>query len=193
MSILLGMVVLWSVYVVAQRVFPEQTLIPVFAVTLIAGWPQFLFISRSITNDVLATAVAALILAILTNIGQPKRFFWLGILTSLALLTKLTVVFTFGTVLFGWLLEFIVYSEKRWKYGKMLLIIGIIWLVTGLVMRLHPTIWTNVQFSLADFKGMASGSNTLAYWQQVYTWTISSGWANGRSCNWLSRSSSLLV
>lgn len=176
-SILLGLTVLWSAFVVARRLFPEQLFIAVLAVTLIAGWPQFLFISRGITNDVLATAVAALILAILTNTGNPKRFFWLALLSSLALLTKLTVAFTVGIVLLIWLLEWIVYADKRRKYGQMLLIIGGVWLATGSLMRLDPTIWAHLQFSFSDFTGGASGSNSPAYWQQVYLWTIHSGWA----------------
>ena len=177
LSILLGLTVLGSTFVVARRLFPEQLFIAVLAVTLIAGWPQFLFISRGITNDVLATAVAALILALLTNIGNPKRFFWLALLSSLALLTKLTVAFTVGIVLLVWLLEWIVYADKRRQYGQMLLIIGGVWLATGLLMRLNPTIWANLQFSFSDFTGGASGSTSPAYWQQVYLWTIRSGWA----------------
>lgn len=188
-SVLLGLTVLWSAFVVARRLFPEQLLIAILAVTLIAGWPQFLFISRGITNDVLATAVAALILAILTNNGHPKRFFWLAFLSSLALLTKLTVAFTAGIVLFVWLLEFIIYADKRRKYGQMLLIVGMVWLVTLLVVRSNPTIWSNLQFSFSDFTGNASGSNSPAYWQQVYLWTISSGWA---WFGWLSVAAPLL-
>lgn len=177
-SISLGLVVLWATYVVARRLFPEQFIVALTAVTLIAGWPQFLFLSRAITNDSLATALAVAILVLLTQVGKPGRFAPAALLAALAFLTKLSVAFTLGMVLAVWLLELLFVAGEKRPYGRALLWCGVIWAGLALLVRLHPVLWQHWQFSLQDFSGShRSALAQAAYWQQVYVWSLSSGWA----------------
>lgn len=176
-SILLGLVVLWGAAVVAVRVFPDEPVVALLAVTLIAGWPQFIFLSRSISNDMSATACAVAVLAILTDVGKPQRFAWAAFVAALAFLTKLSVAFTVGMVMAAWLVELLFLAEKRGRYGRPFLQMMVVFLALGLLVRFQPVIWANWQISLSDFSGNAAPVQQAAYWQQVYAWTQSSGWA----------------
>ena len=67
--------------------------------TLVAGWPQFLFLSRAISNDGLALALGAVVLATLVADGRPRRFAWAALPAALAVLAKLSLLFAVGVVL----------------------------------------------------------------------------------------------
>lgn len=64
-SVLLGLTVVWATMATSHLLFPQFPMIALVAGVWIAGWPQFLFLSRAINNDVLATALAAITLAVL--------------------------------------------------------------------------------------------------------------------------------
>jgi len=177
LSILLGLVILWATYVVARQLFPGQVVVALTAVTLIAGWPQFVFLSRAISNDSLATALAVTILLLLTQVGQPRRFVPAALLSALAFLTKLSVAFTVGMVLAVWLLELLFLADEKRPYWRALFWSGVCWAGLALIVRLHPVLWEHWQFSMQDFSGSRSAILQPAYWQQVYVWTLNSGWA----------------
>jgi hypothetical protein len=178
LSVLAGLVTLVGSYVIGRCLFPQEPYAAPLAATLVAGWPQFLFISRAISNDGLATALAVMVLVLLSGgIGKPHRLPWAALLSVLALLTKLSVAFTVPIVAVVWLVEWrFVASEKRpywWALGWM----ALIWLGTAVLLRFQPTLWGNWQYSFREFSGIVAEASLLAYWQQVYVWTLSSGWA----------------
>ncbi len=176
-SILLGLMMLWATAVIATRVFPGAAWVPLLAVTLVAGWPQFIFLSRAITNDSLATALALIVLVLLTDVGKPQRFIWAALVAALAFLTKLSVAFTVGLVLAAWGVEFLFLAEERPRYLRPLLSMTAVYFGLGLLTRLQPMIWHNWTVSMADFAGANISVFDPAYWQQIYVWTLSSGWA----------------
>jgi dolichyl-phosphate-mannose--protein O-mannosyl transferase len=177
LSILLGLATLIVAHLVAARLYPQNRVIPLLAMTLVAGWPQFLFISRAISNDTMATAVAVLVLLVLTDVGKPRRFYLAALLTVLAFLTKLSVAFTVGVVLLVWVAEYASSGEKKRPYLRALSGMVAIWFLAILLVNLSPPLRLGLQQSVDDFAGLHWGVNSLAYWQQVYVWTINSGWA----------------
>lgn len=185
LSILLGLLMLWGTARLAGRVFPNEPLISLLAVTLVAGWPQFIFLSRAITNDSLATALAIVVLVILTDVGKPGRFVWAALAAVLAFLTKLSVAFTVGMVLIVWVVEmlFQIGEQKRYlrpyllSYLRPLPVMIVAFIGLALLLRFQPVLWRHWLLSVSDFSGSADAYLQLAYWQQVYAWTQSSGWA----------------
>ncbi len=176
-SILLGLVVLLVTYYVARRIFPEQEIVAITAVTVLAVWPQFLFMSRAITNDSLATALGVIVLAILLRVGHPMRFPLATLIATFAFLTKLSVAFALGVVFAVWLVEVLFFAEEKRPYVRALFFSGGILLGFVLILRLNPILWTKWQYSTGDFSSNRLEIGQLSYWQQVYTWSLSSGWA----------------
>jgi len=93
LSILMGAGTIWCTYAIAHRLFPQPSWLAPAAAALNAFNPQFIFISASINNDVLATLLAALSLWLLVCIVQDGPAVWrlgvLGVVLGLAALTKL--------------------------------------------------------------------------------------------------------
>jgi hypothetical protein len=177
LSISAGLVVLACTYLIAFRVSGENQVVALVAATIVAGWPQFIFIHRAISNDPAATALAAAVLATLMFIGEPRRFVAAGILAALALLTKLTVAFTLPLVLLVWFMEFRFYPEKRPAYVRVVAFCLIIWTGVLALLWLQPALRSNLQYLFGEVAGVHPGAYLPAYWQQVYVWTLSSGWA----------------
>jgi hypothetical protein len=176
-SIFAGLIVLVCTYVIAHHLFPGNQLTPLVAATIIAGWPQFVFIHRALSNDPAATALAAAVLAILVFVGKPRRFIAAAALASLALLTKLTTAFTLPVILVAWFVEFWLYPDRRRGYRQVLWFCLMIWAGLILLLWFEPTLRGNWQYVLNDVAGVRPSANLPAYWQQVYVWTLSSGWA----------------
>ena len=177
LSIGLGLALLWACYDVARRVFPGQEDTAVLSMTLAAGWPQFVYLSRAISNDVLATALAAGILIVLLQVGRPNRFIGAAALSALAVLTKLSVLFTVGAVLGGWLLEVIILRERKSLYFRALLGCLAVWGIVGTIVMAQPTLRENWRLSAGGFTAVSPKVSTIAYWQDVLKLTLSSGWA----------------
>ena len=93
LSVLMGAGTVLCTYAVAARLFPRQKWIAAAAAALNAFTPQFLFLSASINNDVLATLLSAVCLWLLVCIIQDgstlRKSLALGIVVGLAALTKL--------------------------------------------------------------------------------------------------------
>jgi hypothetical protein len=173
----LGAVVVWGSYMFARRLLPQQPLAPILAAVLVAGWPQFLFLSRSINNDGLATALAVGVLIVLSNIGRPWRYVAACLLVLLALLTKVSVGFVLGAVVILWLAEWWAFRAERPLYVRSGLV-GTAVLLAGLALIwLNPTLQNHFFRSARAFSGIAPAANTLAYWGDVLEQTGSSGWA----------------
>lgn len=176
-SLLLGLTVLGATFIVARRVFPEQRIVAFTAVTLLALWPQFIFMSRAITNDALATALVVIVLVLLLQIGHPYRFPIATLIASLAFLTKLSVTFALGVVFLVWLIEVWWVAREKRPYFYALFTSGVIVILLGFIVRMNPVLWANWQYSATDFSLGRSDILQPLYWQQVYVWTLSSGWA----------------
>lgn len=176
LSMGLGAATLWATYVVAQQVFPTQEAVAVMAATLVAGWPQFLYMSRAINNDVLAMALAAATLAVLLKDGRPNRFVTAAALAGLAVFTKLSMSFVVGAVCVAWLLEFSRRRPRR-PYVRAMLIGIALWTGEVLLLWLHPTLRLHVQQSALSFSTIPAAAWTWSYWRDVFLLTLSSGWA----------------
>jgi len=98
-SILLGLLTLLATYRLALTVSPSDDILALTATGFLAFIPQFTFITGYITNDNLADLMSTLcLLAYAALITRPnargnRQVFGAGLLVSLALLTKLSLLF----------------------------------------------------------------------------------------------------
>lgn len=176
-SIGLGLTLVGASYHLARRLMPEWPLLAVFAAMLVAGWPQIAYLSRAITNDALATALAVMVLMVAAEIGKPKRFPLLALLSSLALLSKVTVGFVIAVVVIVWFLEFRQHRKQRLVYIVAILVSIVVWLATAVLLVYHPLLSKHLAISNAAFSRMSADVKTLSYWKEFFTMTLSSGWA----------------
>ena len=176
LSIILSGLVVWSTIQITRYLVPEQTETAVIAGLIVAGWPQFVYFSRSINNDILATALALLILVGLLNVGKPNRYPLLAFLSTLALLTKLTTAFTIVVLLIAWSLEAWQQRKNLQPYLKNLALCIIIWSIAGLFIFFQPTINQNVTYGLNYLSWFPERIKTSIYWLDVAKMTLSSGW-----------------
>jgi hypothetical protein len=94
-SITLGVITLWAVYRGAITLFPQRPELALLAVGLTAFNPMFLFISASVNNDNLVTALNSVIIWQTTAMVVQRRFLaWrsllIAVLITLAALSKLS-------------------------------------------------------------------------------------------------------
>lgn len=177
-GIALGVAVLWAADRAAHFLQPEGETTRQLALLLLAGWPQFLFMSRAVSNDTLATALGAVVLALLLDVGRPNRYGWLAWLACLAVLTKITMVFLPGVLLVAFLIEsLVVYRAQARAYVRPGLILSGLFLALAALLWLHPTLRSHLQLSELSFGDVGGATQTLAYWGRVFTLTMSSGWA----------------
>jgi len=176
LSILLGLATVWAAAHLARRIQPDHPLAPVVAATLIAGWPQFLFISRAINNDVLATALAGVLLIVLCEVGRPRRYVWASLLACLIILSKLTMLFAAVVVALAYALEFTAARERRREY----ILPGLLsLLVFGMLIAFiawQPTIRYHFSLTQTVFNRMRPDALALPYWLNVLQLTLSSSW-----------------
>lgn len=177
LSILLGAVTVVGSFALSLQFFPRKPEAAILAGMLAAGWPQLAYLSRAISNDALASALAILTLLVLSQTGQPRRFIVLAILTSLAVLTKISVTFVVGVVIAAWLIEFAVFKNERPAYLRGLVLAAIIWLATIILLTVHPVLRDHLRSSSSSFSGFSEQVLTLSYWQNFFVLTLSSGWA----------------
>lgn len=119
-STLLGAWTVWLTGSLALALWPRQSAVALLAMAFVGFLPQFLFLSSSVTNDVAAVVLSALIMLALArflhttqmmgNAQQPtethpyRRALWLGLLLGLAVLAKvnsLLLVLPLAAVLVG--------------------------------------------------------------------------------------------
>ncbi|MCS6826241.1 MAG: hypothetical protein NZ553_06490 [Caldilinea sp.] len=175
-SVLLGLAVVWATLATAHLLFPQFPTIVLVAGVWIAGWPQFLFLSRAINNDVLATALASITLAMLLRVGKPNRYPALAALSALAVLTKVTMLFVVGAVAAVWTLEFVRFSLQRRALVRSAVAMLIVWSATATLVHLTPTIRANFWSSARTFSAIREQVFQIEYWLEVGRLTLSSGW-----------------
>lgn len=177
-AILMGLVTLWAAHQTVGRFFPGDATSASVAAILAAGWPQFVFMSRAISNDTPATALAAIVLTILLNVGRPRRFFWASFIACLAVLTKFTMLFTLGAVASTGLLEWFTTPSRRAEYGRQGLLAGLPVLALALLLALQPTLRLHVEQTLQSFAAVNPAALTISYWLEVLRLSLSSGYAH---------------
>jgi Dolichyl-phosphate-mannose-protein mannosyltransferase len=175
-SIVLGGVTVWASYVISRRLLPRQPKVALLAALLTAVWPQFLFLSRALNNDSLATALAVATLLILLDVQRPQRFGWAALLAVLALFTKLSVAFTAVAVLLVWGLEFLLAGSQRKQYGRSLLPVLVLFAAGFMLLFFTPTLWQHFRQSSNAFATPAAAVGEWRYWRDVLQLTASSGW-----------------
>jgi 4-amino-4-deoxy-L-arabinose transferase-like glycosyltransferase len=167
-SVALGALFIWAAVQIAHTLQPDHPDTALLAGILLAGWPQFLFMYRTISNDQLATTLAVLgLLAILR-----QRLPMAALLCALAVATKLTTLFTLGVL--GVALLYLLWQQRqRWLPIQLFLITGIV--IAPLI--LHPTTRLHLQQSLRRFSDQQPDGATFAYWQDVFVTSLASGYA----------------
>lgn len=176
LSIFFGGVVVWASFAVANHLWPTQPLVGLLAALLTAVWPQFIYLSRSLNNDALATALAVLILLILLNVKQPRRFAGAMALAVLAVFTKLSVLYTVGAVLTVWALEFWYQPARRPHYLRAFIVCLALLSGAFLLLYLTPPLWRHFNQGSGSFAAVNEQARAWSYWQEVLKLTASSGW-----------------
>ncbi|HIE56243.1 MAG TPA: DUF2142 domain-containing protein [Chromatiaceae bacterium] len=176
-SIALGLVAVPGAYILSRRLYPDEQIVGALAALLTAGWVQFVALSQGINNDVLATALAIITLLVLVQTGRPRRFVVAAFIASLAVLTKITMLFTIGAVLSVWIAEVMYLKPAKRPHFKALLLSLLIWSGTFLLISQHPVLRENLRISTGAFTAVTDSVITWDYWQQVFQLTLSSGWA----------------
>lgn len=175
-SILLGLASVLAAAAITRHLLPESAWAPAIAATLIAGWPQFLFMSRAINNDVLATALAAIVLIILLDVWRPRRFAAAGAFACLAMFAKLTMIFTAIVVVMVYGVEFVTAKARRREY----IFWGLIGLIPAAILAAaiiwQPTLRQHFDLAQAVFSETQPDALTLPYWLDALRLTLSSGW-----------------
>lgn len=176
-SVLGGLAVVGATMGIAYSLWAKSALAAVVAGLWVAGWPQFLFLSRAISNDSLATALAVGVLAWLVCDSRPQRFVGLALLSVLAVLTKVTMLFVVAVVAAGWLLElWHTPGQRRALWRSALPMLGI-WGGTLLLVQWTPVLRDHFGSSTRSFSALHERIFLLEYWIEVLRLTLSSGWA----------------
>jgi hypothetical protein len=175
-SILLGLVSVLGAYRITRKIAPSFPLAATISMTLVAGWPQFLFISRAINNDALAVALSVGVLIVLLEIGKPYRFILASILTALATLSKLTMAFSVSTVVLAFALEMAASRERSAYVRAAIVSVGVFGLL-GALLLFQPTLRSHIEWSQATMVGINPAARTVTYWLDVLHASIQSGWA----------------
>jgi hypothetical protein len=91
-SVLLGTVSVWATYLIARTLFPSRRKLALGSLAVSAFWPQLLFLSSVVTNDVMVTACGSLVLLFLAKILAHSASLWdllgLGVSLGAGLLSK---------------------------------------------------------------------------------------------------------
>jgi hypothetical protein len=176
LSILLWGMMMAAVYGITWLLWPESFRARLIAVTLLVGWPQFLFMSRAINNDALAVPLVAITLALLLKVGSPQRLIWATIVATLAILSKFTVAFGLIVVAAAWLMETISFPQKRTAYLRVgLVMIVIICALAGLL-YFQPVLNEHINAVTDATSSRNPESGQLDYWLRVLALTMESGY-----------------
>ena len=128
-SVILGTITVFFTYRLSWYAFPTDRWSRLLATALVATIPQFTFISASLSNDNMITAVSAaalFYLAVLSRRGRGPGIFWwhwvgFGLLLGLAALSKLQGLGLLPLTAFTFLL--LAVRQKEWRtalHGAML-------------------------------------------------------------------------
>ncbi len=197
-SILLGVLTIVCTYAVGRSLAPRWLAVAPLSAALVAFNPQFLFISASVSNDNLVTAICAagvwLCLRIAVSQSRPRWrwFFVLGLLVGLAALSKLS-----GLLLGGFALVALTIAAWRLRSWRLWLESGAVVVAVALLVA-GWWYWRNWQlyadplglsgmFALLPARTEAAGPAELwalapGVWRS--TWAVF-GWFNVKVDDWV--------
>jgi hypothetical protein len=116
-SIGLGLVTVLCVYANTRLIAPTTPYVALLAAGLLAFNPMFLFISASINNDNLVTALSGIVIYLMLRMLQDgfdnRRSVWLALLVALATLTKLSALVLVPVVVLAAL--WVAYRDNEWR------------------------------------------------------------------------------
>lgn len=140
-SIMLGCITISAVYACARELQPRRLWVAVLSAALTAFNPMFLFISASVNNDNLVTALNSLILwqmlVMLRKGISLRRTLLIGVLLGLTALSKLSGLVLLPVIVLAMLYVFFTSRRPSFKtnylqlVGSLLTIMGLIVLVAG--------------------------------------------------------------
>ena len=177
-SVMFGLVSLLVAGRLARRMAPESPDAALIAMILVAGWSQFLFMSRAINNDTLAVALSVGVLAILVNVGKPGRYVLASGLAVLAILAKVTTIFVIAAIAFAWVSEMVISANTRerrrllWAGLNSIVLFGLL----GLLLWVQPTLRAHLEGSQGTIRSISPQTLTPIYWLNVLKMTFQSGW-----------------
>ncbi|HSM55187.1 MAG TPA: glycosyltransferase family 39 protein [Candidatus Sulfomarinibacteraceae bacterium] len=178
LSLVAGASTIWATYVIAGRLYPHIEAVGVAAATLVAGWPQYVFMSRAISNDVLAAALAALVLVVLlVDIGQPRRYLYAGVLAALAILTRLNMAFVLAPLAIAFALELTRAGKRLRRHLLWGALAAVPLLLAAALIVWHPTLRDHLRLTSLFFQDVRPEALQLRYWLDVAGLTLQSGWA----------------
>lgn len=163
-------------YCITRRVMPQQKLAALLALTLLAGWPQFLFMSRAINNDALSIPLSILVLWLLLDIGKPNRFIWATLFACLAVLSKFTTIYLLIMLLLVIPAEIWFTPINRKSYLASTLLSLAILLGTVLLITQHPVLSEHTNYTFRVTSKISDNASNWSYWGDVVQLTLSSGW-----------------
>jgi 4-amino-4-deoxy-L-arabinose transferase-like glycosyltransferase len=142
LSILMGMGTIWVTYQTTRQVFPSEPLLALAASGLVSFIPQYTFISASVNSDNLANLLSALALLLTVKWTMEEngygKTFRLGLLYSLALLSKTTTLFLIPVACLSFALRAKQKGSPRYFLKQSLVFLSLPLLTTGLFLALYP-------------------------------------------------------
>ncbi len=152
LSLLMGLGTVLLIYWIARELSPDRPSLAVIASVLVAFNPMFIFISSSVHDDPLANLVAAALLYVTAKMlnrgATTRRAIALGLLTGLAILTKLTCLLILPAVGLALLWRILTDQERAdWQMilrlgaiiAVLALLVGGWWLVRNQILYGEPT------------------------------------------------------
>lgn len=120
-SVALATGTVWLIYLLGRLLYPQQPQFALVAMTFVAFNPMFVFIAGSVNNDNMITFTATLTLWVLFSLlAQPaaspilfRQWLWLGCLTGLTALAKLSGLGMLGPVMLGVL--WLGWQRRSWR------------------------------------------------------------------------------
>lgn len=147
---------------------------------LIACWPQLAFMGRSLSNDMLAAALAVWAMLIPAEAPSGRRYVLGTLLACLATLTKLTVAFVVAVLFCQFLYDLVTGQHharaRREAIWTVVVMVGLV-AGTSALIRFHPVLGAHLTRALSGYNTVGSAAWTWSYWFDVFSLTLSSGFA----------------
>jgi 4-amino-4-deoxy-L-arabinose transferase-like glycosyltransferase len=183
-------------YMLGWLALGRRTTQAALAAALVAALPQFAFIAGAVSNDSSITAVAAWALAglwyVSSRVPSPRSGAWVGLLTGLAALCKLS-----GTLIVGFGLILLAVRWRRWAsqhyygsalaaYVAMAALVGGWWYVRNWLWYGDPTGLRPMLDVVGRYRTPLTLSEIAAQWQGIWRsfWGVF-GWFNIELPGWI--------
>lgn len=182
LSILMGMGTIWVTYQTARQIFPSESLLALAASGVVSFIPQYTFISASVNSDNLANLLSALALLLtvkwITEENSYGKTLRLGLLCSLALLSKTTTLFLIPVACLSFALRAKQKDSPRYFLKQSLAFLSLPLLTTGLFLALYPrkNLWA-LAAAYTESSKVNADLISLSYLCTVLTQINQSFWA----------------